>query len=102
MFPARRFAVPVAACILSCSAAVSQKAAGQAPATTATGVIVACYSDSSGAVRIVSISSQCKSTERSISWDVRGPIGPAGPKGATGPRGPEGPEAQRAPQELQG
>lgn len=34
---------------------------------------------------------RCRSDERLVSWNVRGPEGPRGERGATGPEGPPGP-----------
>jgi hypothetical protein len=54
----------------------------------------ACINNSTGAIRIVSKSTVCKSTEHKINWNQvgpQGPQGPHGPKGAQGPQGPQGP-----------
>jgi hypothetical protein len=58
----------------------------------------ACVNKSTGAVRIVSKTTVCKSTENKIMWNELGPAGPAGPKGATGATGPQGPTGATGPQ----
>jgi hypothetical protein len=74
--------------------------AAQRPASASTVTYYACISNSSGAIRIVTKSTTCKSSEHKIQWDQTGPEGPKGPqgpqgtqgaKGATGPQGPQGP-----------
>lgn len=71
-------------------------AAHAAGATT----IHACYSKSTGDVRIVPLASDCKATEQAVSWNTigpRGPEGPAGPAGAKGATGPAGPKGATGP-----
>lgn|SRR5262245_33570229 len=66
--------------------------------TSATDVIYACQRQEGGDgafVRIVSSPDQCKSNERVISWNVKGPQGDPGPGGATGPAGPAGPAGEK-------
>ena len=53
-----------------------------------------CVTTSTGAIRIVSKTTTCKSTETKITWNQ---TGPAGPKGATGPAGPAGPKGATGP-----
>ena len=68
---------------------------------TTEGAINACVS-SSGSLRIVSDTTQCKRTETALAWNVMGPQGPKGdpgPKGDTGPKGDPGPSSLDA---LQG
>src|SRR3984957_96631 len=74
--------------------------AAQRPASASTVTYYACINNSSGAIRIVTKSTTCKSSEHKIQWDQTGPEGPKGPqgpqgtqgaKGATGPQGPQGP-----------
>lgn len=50
----------------------------------------ACVHDETGAVRIVSASGECRSSETPTSWNREGPIGPVGPPGPAGPEGPVG------------
>ena len=73
----------------------------QLPASASTVTYYACISNSSGAIRIVTKSTTCKSGEHKIQWNQTGPEGPKGPqgpqgvpgaKGATGPQGPQGPQ----------
>ena len=56
-------------------------------------VISACYSKSTGELRVVSKASACRSTEKPLTWNTTGKPGPAGPTGATGPSGPPGASA---------
>ncbi len=58
------------------------------------GVIYACIHKELGTTRIVSGPSDCRPSEKLISWNaqgVQGPAGPTGPMGLTGPAGPTGP-----------
>lgn len=59
---------------------------------SSSGTIHSCYSKSTGALRIAS---KCKSGERALAWNQRGPTGPRGATGArgaagTGTTGPKG------------
>ena len=88
----------------------------------ATGIIQACVRKD-GRLRLVAQKSDCRRTERPISWNVRGaqgeagppgPVGPAGADGAPGPNGvdgaagpagpagPPGPIGERGPQGARG
>lgn len=51
----------------------------------------ACVNNSTGAIRIVSKTTTCKSTEHKINWNEVGPKGARGPQGPEGPAGPQGP-----------
>lgn len=65
-------------------------------------VIHACYSTSTGNLRIAS---SCERTEAAISWNEEGPVGPAGQAGPGGPRGedgPPGPAGRRGPAGARG
>src|SRR4051812_32610348 len=63
-----------------------------AVSTSATSTTIkACVKKSGGAMRQVGASTKCKSTEKSVSWNVRGV---AGPKGVAGPAGPVGPAGE--------
>jgi len=64
-----------AACLLSLLWAALAVPASAIPPIT----IIACYSNTTGAARIVASASACQSTEQSISWNIEGPVGPAGP-----------------------
>jgi hypothetical protein len=44
-------------------------------------VIVGCYFNGSGQLRIVNDASECRKSETAISWNQTGPEGPAGPPG---------------------
>jgi lamin tail-like protein/collagen triple helix repeat protein len=57
----------------------------------ATTVIQAC-ARKDGRLRLVARASDCRVSERAISWNVKGPQGEAGPPGPAGPIGPAGPE----------
>jgi lamin tail-like protein len=54
------------------------------------GVINACRKIEGGRLRAVSSGERCRSYERPLRWNVRGPEGPAGPPGPIGPAGPQG------------
>jgi hypothetical protein len=56
-------------------------------------------------MRLVSAGSSCRSNERRLTWNVRGPKGnpgPAGPTGAAGPAGERGPQGEQGPQGIAG
>lgn len=53
--------------------------------------VYGCASKSTGALRIVSGLSQCKTSETTIAWNSAGPQGPPGDQGPVGPQGPAGP-----------
>lgn len=77
--------------------AVVLAAGGVAYATipSANGTIHACYSDTSGALRVVDGDAvgggRCPDRETALTWNQKGPTGPAGADGATGLQGPAGP-----------
>lgn len=81
------------------SLATGLVAAGAVWATHQGGSIHGCVVSSSGALRIVSSASECRTGETSIEWNQVGPVGPAGPQGPAGPEGPAGPAG---PQGLTG
>ena len=61
------------------------------------GVITGCQKPGRGFLRIVRDASACRSNERVVTWNERGPAGPqgpAGPAGQAGERGPMGPAEQ--------
>src|SRR5262245_26671925 len=65
------------------------------------GVIHACRKVDGGAVRAVARASACRSSERALAWNQRGPAGPAGqagPAGAQGPAGAKGATGATGPQ----
>jgi hypothetical protein len=57
----------------------------------ATAVIHVC-ARKDGRLRLVARASDCRVSERAVSWNVRGPQGEPGPPGPAGPIGPAGPE----------
>jgi len=64
-------------------------------------VISGCYSNQTGALRIVA-DGPCRPEETGVQWNQQGPLGPAGPPGAQGPAGPEGPAGPQGPHGVQG
>ena len=66
------------------------------------GVIHACRKVEGGALRAVARASACRSGERALAWNQRGPAGPAGPAGAQGPAGPKGATGAQGPQGPRG
>jgi hypothetical protein len=72
----RYILVGVVAFVLGGTGVLSALAAGLIP--DAQGVIHACYSPSTGAVRIVSSAADCKSREAPLSWNQTGPAGAPG------------------------
>jgi hypothetical protein len=57
----------------------------------ATAVIQAC-ARKDGRLRLVARASDCRASERPVSWNVKGPKGEPGPPGPAGPIGPAGPQ----------
>jgi len=53
------------------------------------GVIYACRHKNSGAVRVIDTQAgqRCRPSEKSLTWNQRGPQGPIGPRGPQGPAG---------------
>ena len=51
-----------------------------------------CVNNTTGAIRIVSKTTTCKSGEHKINWNQVGPPGPQGPQGPQGAQGPQGPQ----------
>lgn len=80
-----------AAVLFGVAAGASYATSTMHSAATSTAVIHACVKKVGGAVRIVSATTTCTSTERAMSWNVQGPQGIAGPRGAVGAQGPVGP-----------
>jgi hypothetical protein len=67
--------------------------------------IHACVNKSSGEIKIVDSSDDCKNNEQYLEWTIvgpQGPPGPQGPQGDTGPQGPQGPQGDTGPQGPQG
>jgi hypothetical protein len=70
------------------------------------GTLVGCYKSTGGSLRLVDDASSCNPSEKSVTWNVVGPIGPMGPQGpmgiqgpvgATGPQGAAGPQGDQGP-----
>lgn len=58
--------------------------------STPTGVLRACVSNQTGAMRLLHQGS-CKPSERMVRWNIAGPAGPEGAAGAQGSQGVQGP-----------
>lgn len=68
------------------------------------GEVLACFTRTSGALRIVD-HFPCRSTEQQMTWNVKGPKGdpgPQGPAGAPGAKGEPGPAGSPGPAGPQG
>src|SRR6266576_2241541 len=64
------------------------------------GVINACRNIEGGRLRVVPSGTACRTYERPLKWNARGPVGPAGaagPVGPVGPAGPQGPQGDAGP-----
>ncbi len=57
---------------------------------------------SKGDVRVVDEAESCRSYEKQINWNQKGPAGPAGPAGLAGPAGPVGPAGPAGPAGSEG
>ena len=55
------------------------------------GQIYACVNNSSGTIKIVSVTTECPNGSMLLQWNQVGLTGPAGPAGADGATGPAGP-----------
>ncbi len=64
--------------------------------STPTGVLRACVSNQTGAMRLVREGS-CKPSEHMVRWNIAGPAGPAGAAGAQGSQGPQGVQGPTGP-----
>jgi hypothetical protein len=78
--------------VLGASAALAQGSA-----TADSDVIVACQKSGKSFLRVVHKASDCKRSERVITWNVSGPPGPPGPAGPAGPPGPAGADGAQGP-----
>jgi hypothetical protein len=87
----------LACCVLPMAA---QPPAAESASVTAPAIATfyGCVNNATGAIRIVSKTTVCKSTEHKIQWNQLGPQGPQGPKGAQGPTGPQGAQGPTGPQ----
>jgi len=64
------------------------------------GQIYACVNNSSGTIKIVSVTTECPNGSMLLQWNqvgLTGPAGPAGADGATGPAGPAGADGATGP-----
>ena len=77
-----------AAVALACAAASAAAIVDQS------GVIHGCYSNSTGALRVIDTATgaNCARKTSRLDWNQTGPRGPAGTNGAPGPQGPAGPQ----------
>src|SRR2546430_8938731 len=75
------------------------------------GLISACYSSTSGALRVIDSAAKCSAAERALSWNQTGPAGAQGPQGlkgdagavgAQGPKGDAGAVGAQGPQGAKG
>jgi len=82
----------VACCVLPLAAQPSAASAGVGSPMATT--FYGCVNNSTGAIRIVSSGTTCKSSEHKIHWNQ---VGPQGPKGAQGPPGVQGPPGPQGP-----
>ncbi len=64
--------------------------------STPTGVLRACVSNRTGAMRLLREGS-CKPSEHMVSWNIAGSAGPAGAAGAQGSQGPQGVQGPTGP-----
>jgi hypothetical protein len=64
--------------------------------STPTGVLKACVSNQTGAMRLLRHGG-CKSSERMVSWNITGPAGPGGPAGPAGATGAQGSQGVQGP-----
>lgn len=82
--------VTVGALTALATALVIAGAALSAGSSASGSTITACVKKSTGAARIVSSSTKCKSSERRVTWERIGPAGKQGPPGAQGASGAQG------------
>jgi hypothetical protein len=59
------------------------------------GVIHSCYKKNRGNLRVVEKASECKKSERSLAWNVKGEKGDPGPPGPPGPPGAKGDKGEK-------
>jgi hypothetical protein len=69
-------------------------------AETEESVISGCYSNHSGALRVIGDGEECRADETALQWNQQGSPGPVGPAGPQGPVGPEGPAGGLAGREV--
>jgi hypothetical protein len=87
-------------------AAAASAAGGPGPRSNLTsGVIYACYSNTTKALTHTTKTAGCKTGFTELSWNAKGPQGPqgaTGPQGAKGPQGATGPQGAKGPQGATG
>jgi Collagen triple helix repeat (20 copies) len=86
------FRISIRSCAFFLVASCAFLVAAQPPAMAAV-TYYACITNTTGAIRIVGVSTVCKTTEHKVQWNQTGPkgaTGAQGPKGATGATGPQG------------
>lgn len=103
---ARRTAVAmagVAATALATGGVAIASAASSAPQVNLTsGVIFACYSNTTKALSETTKAKGCKTGFTELSWNAKGPQGPRGPRGPQGAKGAAGPQGPLGPQGVRG
>jgi hypothetical protein len=104
---ARRAGVVMAGVAAAALATGATEAAGAAggpvPHVSLTsGVIFACYSNTTKALFRTTKTAGCKTGFTELSWNAKGPQGPQGPQGPRGPQGAKGPQGPAGPQGAQG
>jgi Lamin Tail Domain/Collagen triple helix repeat (20 copies) len=97
MRPRTLVRVLVPLCLLAAlgGGALAASSGGGHPSTE---TITACAARSNGVMRLVSSGVSCRSNERRLAWNVRGPKGSTGPAGPAGAAGAQGPAGERGPQ----
>jgi hypothetical protein len=96
MFPdMRRFGRPSPGVVMGGLALiVATSGVAVAAIPSSSGVVSACYSKKTGAVRVVDKAKKqkCRKGEKALSWSQKGPAGAPGATGNGGPQGPQGPQ----------
>jgi len=100
----------VTAAALATGATEAASAAGgpAPPVNITSGVIFACFSNTTKALSETTKAKGCKTGFTELSWNAKGPqgargaTGPQGAKGATGPQGPAGPQGAKGAQGATG
>ena len=88
---------------LACAVAVAGGAAfAQTGGGTADEVVHACRHAKTGQLRALAVGARCRTTERALDWNVKGPAGQAGPSGPAGPKGDPGQQGPAGPAGPQG
>lgn len=88
------FRIGICVCVFCLLVCCVLPLAAQQPTAT---IYYACVNNATGALRIVSKATVCKSTEHKINWDQTGPQGQKGPAGPQGPQGPQGAQGPQGP-----